>query len=66
MTVEESISDEREIKKDQTYLVRFIFLKFPFNLCVLFKNMFVKIAPDIVSQNDVYSVCHFFFPKNES
>ena len=31
-----------------------------------FKHIIIKIAPDIVSQNDVYSVCHIFFQKNES
>ena len=54
--MEESISDEREIKKDQIYLVRFIFqISLQLKLYFL-KHMFVKIAPCIVSQNDVYSV----------
>ena len=58
------MEDEREIKK--IYLVVLYSLNFPSTYVYFLKHMFIKIAPDIVSQNDVYSVCHIFFPKNES
>ena len=64
--MDESNSNEREIERGQNSLqivIQTITSLVLYSIVYFFKHIIIKIAPDIVSQNDVYSVCHIFFKK---